>query len=95
MGISNCTNPSNFLEKKEKVVSVEGGCVSGPKREDKHDCTTFQSSGTTICTCNENLCNGVDLGTTTTTQKTNGLERLEVAIIETLVFIVLVSFLFH
>lgn len=83
-------------------MSVEGGCVSGPKKEEEHDCTTFESTGTTICTCNEHLCNGVDLGTstttsktTTTTQKTNGLERIEVAMVETLVFIVLVSFLFH
>ena len=83
-------------------MSVKGGCVSGPQKEEEYDCTTFDSSGTTICTCNKHLCNGVDLGTTTTTQKTttttqktNGIERLEVAIVETLVLIVFVSFVFY
>ena len=56
----NCTNLSIFLEKNGKVVSVTGGCVPGPKKEEEHDCTTFQNPKTTICTCNEHLCNGVD-----------------------------------
>ena len=66
-------------------MSVEGGCVSGTKKEEYHDCTEI--SGTTICTCNEHLCNGVYLGTamtaektTTTTQQTNGLKNLFIQI---------------
>ena len=51
-------------------MSVEGGCVPGPKKDEDHDCTTFPSSGKEICTCNKHLCNGVDLGTITTTRKT-------------------------
>ena len=69
--------------KKGQVVSVEGGCVPGPKKDEDHDCTTFPSSGKEICTCNKHLCNGVDLGTamntektTTTAQETNGLKNL-------------------
>ena len=90
-------------------MSVTGGCVPGAKKEKEHECTTFDNTGETICTCNKHLCNGVDLGTTTTTQntttttqktttttqKTNGIERLEVAIVETLVLIVFVSFVFY
>ena len=64
-------------------MSVEGGCVSGPKKEEDHDCTTYQSAGITICTCNEHLCNGVGLGTamitektSTATQQPNGLKSL-------------------
>ena len=60
-------------------MSVEGGCAPGPKKEE--DCSDL--SGTTICTCNKHLCNGVDLGTamntektTTTAQETNGLKNL-------------------
>ena len=49
-------------------MSVTGGCVPGAKNEKALDCTDM--SGTTICTCNEHLCNGGDLGTTTKTQKT-------------------------
>ena len=99
---SNCTNPSIFLEKKGKVVSVTGGCVPGAKKEEELDCTTFHNPEKTICTCNKHLCNGVDLGTTTTTQKTttttqktNGIKRLEVAILETFVLIIFVSFVFY
>ena len=51
-------------------MSVTGGCVPGAKNEKDLDCTTFDSSEKTICTCNEHLCNGGDLGTTTKTQKT-------------------------
>ena len=96
--------------KNGKVVSVEGGCVPGPKKEKGHDCL-INDSGSKICVCNKPLCNGVDLqprtttttqntttttqNTTPTTQKTNGIERLEVAILETLVLIVFVSFLFY
>ena len=94
--------------KNGKVVSVEGGCVPGPKKEQDHDCL-INDSGSTICVCNKHLCNGVDLAaitttqktttttqkTTPTTQKTNGIERLEVTILETLVLIVFVSLLFY
>ena len=57
--------------KNGKVVSVEGGCVPGPKKEKGHDCL-INDSGSKICVCNKPLCNGVDLQprTTTTTQNT-------------------------
>ena len=94
--------------KNGKVVSVEGGCVPGPKEEKDHDCN-INDSGSTIFVCNKPLCNGVDLCTATTTQnkatnsqkatpttqKANGIETLEVAILETLVMTVFVSFLFY
>ena len=66
-------------------MSVEGGCVPGPKKEE--DCTDL--SGTTICTCNKHLCNGNNYRllvsdswymttekTTTPTKQTNGLKNL-------------------
>jgi len=65
-GWQNCQTVT--YEEKGKVVSVKGGCVAGPKRPDDHDCAKLDNAR--ICTCNFHLCNGIDLGTTTTTQNT-------------------------
>jgi len=57
------------IKKKGKVVSVRGGCVSGPKTDKDWDCSELASAY--ICICSTHLCNGVDLGTSTLTQKCN------------------------